>query len=133
MANAGSGPRPLSGVYVLFVDDNVDAREIIKGSLEYHGALVRTAPSAHDGLDMFRRAIPDVVITDLSMPSRDGIWLLHEIRKHPRGAVIPVIALTAHGGWYAEAAMLGEGFDAYVTKPISSETLCRLVARFVGR
>jgi CheY-like chemotaxis protein len=123
----------LSGIHVLFVDDNIDAREIVGSYLRYSGAAVRVAASAEDALDTYRRMTPDVVITDLSMPGRDGTWLLKEIRKAVRGFAVPVIALTAFGGRYDRALMLHKGFDDYLNKPVSAELLCKTVARFVGR
>jgi CheY-like chemotaxis protein len=129
----GQALRSLSGIHVLFVDDNVDAREIVSSYLRYSGAIVQTAASAEDALDTYRRVTPDIVITDLSMPGRDGAWLLKEIRQASRGFAVPVIALTAFGGRYDRALMLHQGFDDYLNKPVSAEHLARSVARFVGR
>ena len=129
----GHALRSLSGIHVLFVDDNLDAREIVGSYLRYSGAVVRVAASAEAALDTFRRVTPDVVITDLSMPGRDGAWLLKEIRRASRGFAVPVIAITAFGGRYDRALMLQQGFDEYLTKPVSAEHLCKIVARFVGR
>ena len=129
----GQALRSLTGIRVLFVDDNLDAREIVSSHLQYSGAYVQTAASAEDALDAYQRVSPDVVITDLSMPGHDGAWLLREIRKASRGFAVPVIALTAFGGQYDRALMLRQGFDDYLTKPVSAEHLCRTVARFVGR
>ena len=129
----GQALRSLSGIHVLFVDDNVDAREIVSSSLRYAGAMVQVAASAEDALDTYRRVAPDVVITDLAMPGRDGTWLLKEIRTASRGFAVPVIALTAFGSRYDRALMLHKGFDDYLNKPVSPDLLCRTVARFVGR
>lgn len=129
----GQALRSLSGIHVLFVDDNVDAREIVGSYLRYYGAIVQVAASAEAALDAYRRVTPDIVITDLSMPGRDGTWLLKEIRRAVRGFAVPVIALTAFGGRYDRALMLGQGFDDYLTKPVSAEHICTAVARFVGR
>jgi CheY-like chemotaxis protein len=129
----GQALRSLSGIHVLFVDDNVDAREIVSSYLRYFGAVVQVSASAEDALDTYGRVTPDVVITDLSMPGRDGTWLLKQIRKASRGFAVPVIALTAFGGRYDRALMLHQGFDDYLTKPVSAEQLSRTVGRFVGR
>ena len=129
----GQALRSLSGIHVLFVDDNVDAREIVGSYLRYAGAMVQVASSAEDALESYRRVTPDIVVTDLSMPGRDGTWLLKEIRKASRGFAVPVIALTAFGGRYDRALMLHQGFDDYLTKPVTAEHLSRTVARFVGR
>jgi CheY-like chemotaxis protein len=132
-AMMGQALRSLSGIHVLFVDDNVDAREIVGSYLRYFGAVVQLAASADDALETYRRVTPDVVVTDLSMPGRDGRWLLKEIRNASRGFAVPVIALTAFGGRYDRALMLNAGFDEYLTKPVTAEQLSKTVARFVGR
>ncbi|HUF91822.1 MAG TPA: response regulator [Candidatus Limnocylindria bacterium] len=129
----GQALRSLSGIHVLFVDDNVDAREIVGSYLRYYGAIVQVAASAEAALDAYRRVTPDIVITDLAMPGRDGTWLLKEIRMAVRGFAVPVIALTAFGGRYDRALMLHQGFDDYLTKPVSAEHICAAVARLVGR
>jgi CheY-like chemotaxis protein len=133
MSNVARKREFLAGIQVLFVDDNFDAREIIKGFLEYYGAIARVAWSPQEAIEAFQRITPHIVIPDLSMPGHDGSWLLKKIREMPRGFAVPVIALTAHSGQYARDVMLRDGFDGYLTKPISAEKLYAAVARFVGR
>jgi CheY-like chemotaxis protein len=129
----GNIPGRLSGVYILVVDDNWDAREINKAFLEYFGAVVQMVDSAWAALDSVRRAVPDVIVSDLTMPGDDGRWLLQELRKMPRAFAVPVVAVTAHGYRYGRDAMLREGFADYLTKPISPQKLCESIARLTGR
>ena len=129
----GNIPGRLSGVYILVVDDNWEARDLHKMSLQHFGAVVQAVDSATVALDTIRRAIPDVIVSDLAMPGFDGRWLLRELRKMPRAFAIPVVAVTAHGNRYDREAMLREGFADYLTKPISPEKLCEAIARLAGR
>ena len=129
----GNIPGRLSGVYILVVDDNWDARQLHKAFLEHFGAVVQAVDSAAGALDTIRRAIPDVIVSDLAMPGSDGRWLLKELRKMPRAFAIPVVAVTAHGNRYDRQAMIGEGFADYLTKPLAPEKLCEAIARLAGR
>jgi CheY-like chemotaxis protein len=129
----GNIPGRLSGVYILVVDDNWDARQLHKAFLEHFGAVVQVVDSAATALDTIRRAIPDVIVSDLAMPGFDGRWLLKELRMLPRAFAIPVVAVTAHGNRYDRESMLREGFADYLTKPLSPEKLCEAIARLAGR
>src|SRR5688572_3222487 len=105
----GNLPDRLSGVYVLVIDDNWDARELHKAFLEHFGAVVKAVDSAVAALDTIGRAIPDVIVTDLAMPGASGTWLLEQLRKTPRGFAVPVIAVTAYDTRYDHASMLRGG------------------------
>ena len=129
----GNIPDRLSGVYVLVVDDNWDARELHKSFLEHFGAVVQAVDSAEAAIDSLRRAIPDVIVTDLAMPRVDGTWLLRELRKTPRGFAVPVVAVTALGTRYDRESMLREGFADYLVKPVTPAKLGEVVARLAGR
>ena len=122
--------RALAGVYVLIVDDNIDGLEVLRGLLEYHGALVRAALTADDALDTLAHTTPDLIITDLAMPGISGAKLLTKIRKRVGGLAIPVVALTAFPEHYARSA---GRFDAYLTKPLDPKTFFRVVAPLIGR
>jgi CheY-like chemotaxis protein len=124
----------LSGVHVLVVDDDRDARDLFQTVLEYSGALVTTAPSATEAVRVLQRLLPDVIVTDISMPERDGYWLIEQIRRLPpeRGGATPTVAVTAHGVRAAEQKA-GQAFQAYLGKPIDPWQLCRVVASLAGR
>ena len=117
----------LAGIHVLVVEDNVDARELFKTILEYAGALVTVAAGAEQALRMCEQILPDLLLTDIAMPGRDGFWLLGELRARGDGQrTIPAIAVTAQGhattGRYTEA-----GFVEVLRKPVDPWELCRVV------
>jgi len=62
----------LSGIHVVVIDDDDDARTIMKMVLEAHGAFVMVAASARDGLAALGQVAPDVLLVDLTMPIEDG-------------------------------------------------------------
>ena len=120
----------LVGLHVLVVDDDSDARELIRTVLEYGGALVTVVPSARDALRHLQRVTPDVVVSDIAMPLENGYWLIRELRAlgAARGHRVPAIAITAHTEAHGPERTLAAGFDAHVQKPIDPWELCRVIA-----
>src|SRR5688500_17578788 len=129
------GPNALRGVRVLIVDDNADARAIYRSLMAYAGASVTAVPSAAMAIKALRRARPDIVLSDLLMPRRDGRWLLQWIRGHETTlqGYLPVIAVTALGDLYTPAEMERVGFDDYLTKPVTLRELVCAIERLRRR
>ena len=125
----------LTGVHALVVDDDRDSRSLLKMILEYCGALVTATSSAREALRALRRVLPDVVVTDIAMPGRDGDWLIEQIRQLPsdQGGSVPVVAITAHGEEHGPHRTLAAGFQAHLRKPIDPWDLCQTVASVVRR
>lgn len=120
----------LIGVHVLVVDDDRDARNVIKTVLEYCGALVTTARSAREALAILGRVVPDVLVIDIVLPGHDGYWLIEEVRKLPpeKGGAVPALACTGYGDLHTPARLLEAGFREQLRKPIDPWELARLVA-----
>lgn len=123
----------LIGVHVLVVDDDEDSREIIQTVLRYCGALVTLAASATDALRTLGRVTPDVVVSDIAMPGRDGYWLLHQVRALPSGRDLPVVAITGHADRHRPERTLDAGFQAHVRKPVDPWELCRVLISVTRR
>jgi CheY-like chemotaxis protein len=123
------------GVHVLVVDDDDDARQLLRTVLQYCGALVTVTASAREALSVVARVTPDALVSDIAMPQEDGYWLLRQLRALPatHGGAIPAIALTAHGAAHGPDRTLGAGFQAHLRKPIDPWELCRAVAGLVRR
>ncbi len=113
----------LAGLYVLVVEDNVDAREILRLVLTYFGAAVATAQSAREGLSALREVDPDVTIADIHLGDREAPWLLREARKVGCRAVF--LAVSADD--FDEARLREQGFAAYLRKPVDHERLVETV------
>lgn len=133
-----SDPLPtdaLVGVHVLVVDDDDDARQLIRTILQYCGALVTVVPSAREAMRTLARVTPDVVLSDIAMPNEDGYWLIGQLRalQPDRGGAIPAIALTAHGHLHGPDRTLEAGFQAHLRKPIDPWDLCRTIAGVVRK
>jgi CheY-like chemotaxis protein len=120
----------LVGLHVLVVDDDAEARELIRTVLEYGGALVTVVATARDALRTLQRLTPDVVVSDIAMPHENGYWLIREMRELDalKGHRIPAIAITGHAGAHGPERTLAAGFDAHLGKPIDPWDLCRVIA-----
>src|SRR3989442_1119288 len=96
--HAVSDNKRLSGIHVLVVDDNSDAREIFQSVITYMGALVTVAVSAEIALKITRHVRPAVMAVDLAMPRRDGAGLIWRPRptKPGRGGELPPARLPGH-------------------------------------
>ena len=126
----------LSGLHIVVVDDNADAREILGSYLEHIGAAVTLVSSATDALVKLAEIRAHVVISDISMPGLDGIAFLRELRARPHEREKPTYAIafsgyttTAH-----RAEALAAGYDAFVSKPADPlEIATRIAQRFAER
>jgi CheY-like chemotaxis protein len=120
----------LQGLRVLVVEDDKDSRGFFEIALRQAGAEVVSAASAQAGLDAFRTASPDVLVSDISMPEHDGYWLIAQVRALKPRRVIPAVAVTGKG--YEPARALTEGFHDYLTKPVDPDRLCAVVGRLAA-
>jgi len=124
----------LTGTTVLIVDDESDARELVRQILGERGAHVDAAASAEEALALLQREAPDVLISDIGMPGTDGFELIRRVRSHPDRSVAQVkaVALTAFARAEDESRALRSGFHAFLRKPVDAVTLVSQVARLQG-
>jgi CheY-like chemotaxis protein len=123
----------LAGVSILVVEDDLDGREMLEQFLSYVGASVRTAASAEEGFELFKAAPPAIVVTDIGMPSRDGLWLLQRIRALPAVPRVPVVALTGYCRTDEREMLRAAGFDAQAVKPLDLDHVVEVIAAVTGR
>ncbi len=123
----------LQGIRVVAVDDDDDARAFVKAALELRGAEVRTASNVDDALVLVEREVPDVVLSDIGMPVRDGYSFLAALRTRApeRGGSVPVAAVSAFAYAHDRDRALGAGFAAHLSKPVDPNDLVALVLRLV--
>ncbi len=124
----------LSGVRILVVDDEADARELIERILENHEALVTTAASAEEALRCLSVSDPDVLISDIGMPGTDGYQLMRKIRaSEPQGKRLPALALTAFARVEDRKRAILAGYQAHLAKPFDTTELVLIVAGLTNR
>ena len=129
------GVPDLAGVRVLVVDDEPDARELIRRLLERCRVDVLTAGSAAEAMELFRRHRPDVLLSDIGMPGRDGYALMRDVRRLPAadGGRTPAVALTAFARSEDRTRAMLAGYHVHLAKPIESAELVATVASLAGR
>ena len=118
--------RRLAGARILLVEDEADTREFLELLLRGAGAEVRSVASAEAALAALAEFQSDVLLSDLGMPGRDGLWLVGQVRA--RVPDLPAGALTAFAGDDDAERARAAGFDRYVVKPVEPERLLAVVA-----
>jgi signal transduction histidine kinase/ActR/RegA family two-component response regulator len=129
------GQPDLSGLRVLVVDDEPDARELIRRLLAERDAETVLAASADEALHLVRERVPDILLSDIGMPEKDGYDLVRAIRALPEvdGGNIPAAALTAMARGEDRTRAMLAGFQAHITKPVEPAELVAVVATLTGR
>ena len=125
----------LSGLTVVVVDDQADARALVKRVLEECGAEVFAAASVVEAVALVEAHKPDVLVTDIGMPEADGFELLRQVRAlgPDRGGKVPAIALTAFARSEDRTRALRAGFLVHVAKPVDPSELVATVASVASR
>jgi len=115
----------LSGIRVLAVDDDADARDLVVFLLEDCGATVTAVSNAADALAVLTQSVPDLLLSDIGMPDTDGYMLLRQVRALPpeQGGLVPAIALTAYAGEIDYQQALAAGFQRHLSKPLDPDKL----------
>ncbi len=121
----------LAGARVLVVDDEPDARDLVRRLLEEHGAAVVTAASADEALDAIAARRPDVMISDIGMPGVDGYDLIRRVRAGDATRTVPAVALTAYARPEDRERALCAGYHVHLRKPIDPQEMLNAVARLV--
>ena len=125
----------LRGLRILAVDDEPDARELVRRVLEDRDATVRTAGSFDEAMDVFKTWKPDVLVSDLGMPGKDGYELMRAIRTLPdeQGGKVAAAALTAYARSEDRTRAMLAGYQTHVAKPVDPVELLAVVATLGGR
>jgi PAS domain S-box-containing protein len=123
----------LQGLDVLLVEDDPEASEMMKVVLSDRGVRVRTACDYDSALAAVSQAWPDVLVSDIGLPGRDGCELARQVRllegSGVGGARLPVIALTAFARPQDRDRTLAAGFDLHLAKPLKPHALLAAIAR----
>ncbi len=130
-----NNPSVLEGKRVLVVDDDADTRDFYTTVLEECGACVTAAASVSDALEALKRQRPDVLVSDIGMPSEDGYTLIGKVRalESEGGKYIPAVALTAYAREVDRQKAIATGFQEHLPKPVEPAELVAVVAHLVGQ
>jgi PAS domain S-box-containing protein len=123
----------LAGLTVLVIDDQEYTRDVVSAIVRRSGAAVQTAASVQEGMQLFGRFQPHVVVCDIAMPVEDGYAFLRQVRGlSEAGRSTPILALTAFGRPEDRVRALDAGFDAYLKKPVDPSELAECVQRLAA-
>lgn len=125
----------LSGVKVLVLDDEPDARELIKHILIRAHASVTAAATAREGLALLGTEKPDVIVSDIGMPEKNGYQFIREVRNlsTENGGQTPAIALTAFARTEDQISAVNAGYQEYLTKPVEPQQLVAVIGKLLKR
>jgi CheY-like chemotaxis protein/two-component sensor histidine kinase len=119
----------LTGIRILAVDDDPDARELLAVLLTQYGANVQTVASAVEVIASLASSQANVLISDIGMPGVDGYTLIQQVRALPpnQGGQIPAIALTAYARETDHQRAITSGYQRHLTKPLQPEQLVQAI------
>jgi CheY-like chemotaxis protein len=117
---------------ILVIDDNVVNLRLASEVLIADGHCVFRADDAEQAWTLLERQAIDLVLTDIALPTMDGLELTRRLKADARFRHLPVVALTASAMKGDESRILGAGCDAYIAKPIDTRTLSSSLARLLA-
>lgn len=109
--------------HVLIIEDNRDAREMLRMMLELAGHHVLEAEEGYAGLELLKSARPDVAVIDVGLPGLDGYEIARHFRREPNANGVMLVALTGYGTPEARERSRQAGFDHHLIKPVNVEAL----------
>jgi signal transduction histidine kinase len=132
-----TGPEPLPTLTnichrVLVIDDSPDTLELLHTLFEQKGSQVVSAGSAAEALRLAAEHAPSIIISDIGMPGMDGYELLAALRRMPKLALVPAIAVSGYAMDEDRARALRAGFAAHLSKPIDIDRLFALIQQLTA-
>jgi CheY-like chemotaxis protein/two-component sensor histidine kinase len=121
----------LRGIKVLVVEDEVDASELIRRFLVECEALPAVAASAAEAQRLLLTFKPDVIVSDIGMPQKDGYEFIREVRK--QGLTTPAVALSAYARAEDRVRSAQTGYQTHLAKPVEPAELLAVIASLAGR
>lgn len=118
---------------IVIVEDNAELREMAAGYLRTQGFVVETAPDGLHGLVKISRVVPDLIVSDISMPGMDGFELRRRLNELPGLASIPFLFMSAHHERERIREGMRLGADDYLTKPFTISDLLEAVKSRLSR
>jgi signal transduction histidine kinase/CheY-like chemotaxis protein/ligand-binding sensor domain-containing protein len=116
---------------LLLIEDNVEMRNYIISCIDLSRYNVTEASNGEEGIEKAQKFIPDLIVSDVMMPKKDGFEVVEIIRSHISTSHIPFIFLTAKTVLENRLKGLSKGADAYLTKPFSPQELCLRIEKLI--
>jgi CheY-like chemotaxis protein len=122
----------MTGLKIIVVDDESYIVNVVASRFRSGGAVVFTSHAGFEALEIARREVPDLIVTDYQMPDLNGLELATRLREHPTTAHIPMIMLTAAGHALPEGALARTNVRLTVDKPFSATKLLASAQKIVS-
>ena len=124
----------LANVHVLVVDDEIDARNLVKTILEMAGSTVSTAATGSEAIECILAERPDVLVCDIGMPEEDGYSLIRRLRvlEERQQSALPAVALSAYARSEDRTKAILSGFQNHLAKPVEPVELLAVVSSLAG-
>ena len=116
---------------ILYVEDNIANRLLVRRILEADGYIVIEAENANEAFAILEKDNPDLILMDINMPEVDGYTLTGQLKEIPKLKNVPIIALTANVMKGDRERTLDAGCDGYIQKPVDVDALPEQIAQYL--
>ena len=123
----------MSDKNVMVVEDNEKNMKLMRVVLKAKGYNIIEAATGEEALNLLKNQKPDIILMDIQLPGIDGLTLIKQIKASVITKDIPIIAVTAYAMKGDEQKILDTGCDAYVSKPINTQELPRIVEKYIKK
>lgn len=117
---------------ILIVEDDRFNRQLYRDLLESEGLEVVVAASAAEGIELAKRAVPDVILMDIELPGMDGLEATAVLKGDPRTCGVPIVVISAHAMGRHEALAREVGCDRFLKKPLAFPAFQQIILRLAG-
>jgi twitching motility two-component system response regulator PilG len=129
--NRLASTKPRSKATILVVDDSPTIRKLVSMTLESRGYCVVVACDGVDGLAKMQEGVPDLILSDISMPRLDGYQFCKVVKSNKETKHIPVIMLSGNDGLFDKVRGKMAGSSNYITKPFEPNHLVKEIEKYV--
>ena len=123
----------MSGAVILYIEDNIDNRTLIRRILTAEGYELMEAGNAKEAMEILNSIRPGLILMDINMPDVDGYTLTAQIRATSGFEGVPIVALTANVMRGDRERSLEAGCDGYIQKPIDIDLLPQQIERYLRK
>jgi len=116
---------------ILIAEDNPQSMKLILMTLKPYGYNLLEATDGEEALETTKKEKPHLIIMDIRLPKMDGLEITRLLKRMPELSDIPIIAITAYAMKGDEMKIMEAGFDAYLSKPINTRELPRIIAEIL--
>lgn len=127
-------PLPLRNIQILLVEDEPDIADLLLFVLESAGSTVSHCTDAETALSILESCAPDLLVSNIRLSRRDGLWLIQQVRNHscPEIRQLPAVGVTSYNREVYASHVLAAGFDRFLFKLDSPHILIETISALVA-